>query len=141
MEHGTSVGVVRGEDVVEERPPTLGELLVEWARGRKLADRVAVGALVAEGELLTRDQVRLALVVKEDGRLACDWERLARRHCLIGELSDAESVFLLFVLGVAQRSPISLARVGELGERRLVLVLRALAALAGSETVAVGVRT
>ncbi|MFD5557429.1 hypothetical protein ACFWIA_26755 [Streptomyces sp. NPDC127068] len=140
MEHGTSLGVTAGEEP-EERPPTLPELLAEWARGRGPGDRAAVGALVADGELVVRDQVRLALVAKENGLLGCDWERLSRRYCLISELTESDAVFLVFVLALARRSPVPLSRVGDLGERRLVIVLRALAALAGSQTVAVGMRT
>lgn len=121
-------------------PPSLAELLTEWARGRTARDRVAVAALVADGELLDRDEIRGALVVKRDGRMACDWERLARRHTLAGSLSESDRAFLVLVLAVARRDAVTLERLALLGHRRLVVVLRALARLGGSDTIAVGER-
>ncbi|MFD7549453.1 hypothetical protein ACFV0R_33030 [Streptomyces sp. NPDC059578] len=119
----------------------MSDLLAEWAKGESTADRAAVSALAADDDLITRDSVRNSLAVKRNGQMICDWPRLSRRHSLLNQLSESDAVFLAFVLAIAQRTALPLRQIAALGERRLTIVLRALATLAGSDTVAVGVRT
>lgn len=65
--------------------PSLSELLVRSAVG--LRDRVAVQALVEEGELLGRDNVRTALVMKQNGVMTCCWEGVAKRTHILQALT------------------------------------------------------
>ncbi|MGX2994430.1 hypothetical protein JNUCC64_09045 [Streptomyces sp. JNUCC 64] len=112
--------------------------LTEWARRESLADRVAVAALVADGDLVRREAVRAALVVTRDGEVGCDWERVGRRSTLLERLPAQDAAFLALVLAIALRTPLPLGGLRRLGDRRLALVLRALAALAESTSVTVG---
>ncbi|MGX2997605.1 hypothetical protein JNUCC64_25650 [Streptomyces sp. JNUCC 64] len=121
-------------------PPSLSVLLTEWARRESLVDRVAVAALVADDDLIRRSEVVAGLVVVREGVTGCDWERLSRCTTLLERLPDSDAVFLALVLAVARRAPLPTGRLRLLGERRLTLVLRALAALAESSGVAVGER-
>lgn len=58
----------RAEPADKVDVPTLGQLLVESAQSGR--GRAAAQALAEEGTILARDNVRAALVVKEDGRIA-----------------------------------------------------------------------
>ncbi len=82
----------------EPESPALGELLVQSAIG--LRDRVAVQALVAEELLLSRDHVRKALAIQQDGVAACRWESMAGRLYTLG-LDECERTFLGLVLSIA----------------------------------------
>ncbi|MFJ4770329.1 hypothetical protein ACIP88_14580 [Streptomyces uncialis] len=139
MQHRTTVPTTTGTAPPFD-PPSLGELLTEWAQHRAPRERAAVAALVADRELLARDGIRTALIVKQDGRMACDWARLARRHLLIPDLTPSDRAFLTLVLAIAQRTAAPLGQLDILGAHRLTLVLRALAHLGGSDTIALGER-
>ena len=117
--------------------PSLSELLVRSAVG--LRDRVAVQALVEEGELLGRDNVRTALVMKQNGVMTCWWDGIAKRTHTLG-LGDAEQAFLGLVLSIAGVRQSHLTGVAHLDERRLKILLRALTRLAGNDRIAIGTR-
>ncbi|MDC0769271.1 hypothetical protein [Streptomyces sp. HD] len=117
--------------------PSLGELLVRSAAS--LRERTAVQALVEEEKLLSRDNVRAALVTKEDGVMTCRWEGLAGRLYTLG-LDEGERAFLGLVLSLAGVHRSHLAAVRHLNERRLQTVLQALVRLAGNDRIAIGTR-
>ncbi|MEU0688040.1 hypothetical protein [Streptomyces uncialis] len=73
-----------------ESPP-LASLLTEWAQHRAPRERAAVAALVADRELLGRDEIRTALIAKQDGRMACGWARLTQCHVLIPDLASTDT--------------------------------------------------
>lgn len=117
--------------------PSLGELLARSAAS--LRERTAVQALVEEEKLLSRDNVRGALVTKEDGVMTCRWEGLAGRMYTLG-LDEGERAFLGLVLSIAGLHQSHLAAVRHLNERRLKIVLQALVRLAGNGRIAIGTR-
>ncbi|MFI6276700.1 hypothetical protein [Streptomyces sp. NPDC050988] len=123
----------------EEDAPSLGALLLASAANPR--HKAAVRALVDEEIILRRDLVRIALVVKTpEGRMGCDWERFGKRLYTLG-LNEGERAFLDLVLSIAGPHQTSLARVLELDDRRLAIVLRATVQLSGCDTLAIGTRT
>ncbi|MGA4842729.1 hypothetical protein [Streptomyces sp. G45] len=100
---------------------------------------IAVTMLIEERELLARPDVRRALVVLDDEALYADWAHLTVR---LGDLDldESEYAFMEVVLAIALGRQVLLGCVLPLGERRLAIVLRALAAWAGADSVAVGTR-
>ncbi|WP_445399107.1 hypothetical protein ACSMX9_00905 [Streptomyces sp. LE64] len=119
-------------------PPALSTALRRGAV--TVRDRAVVTALVEEEVLLGRADVRRALVVEDgpDGP-RCDWEGLARQLYTL-ELSSSERVFLALLLSMVGAHQMSLSRVHELDEDRLMVVLRALIQLSGNSRIAVGTR-
>ncbi|MFF4655085.1 hypothetical protein [Streptomyces sp. NPDC001381] len=117
--------------------PSLGELLVRSAVG--LRNRTAVRALVEEAELLARDDVRAALVAKQDGVMTCRWEGLTGRLHSLG-LDDCERAFLGLVLSMAGLRKSHLHSVEHLDDRRLKIVLQAVMRLARNDWIAIGTR-
>jgi hypothetical protein len=115
------------------------ELLTQWATSPR--DRAAVAALLEEEQLLARDDVRRVLLDKtDDGGMGCDWAQLAKNLYVL-DLTDAERAFLGLVLSIGSPSQVALSRVRDLDERRLAVLLRALVALSGIGTIAVGTRS
>ncbi|WP_405956131.1 hypothetical protein [Streptomyces phaeochromogenes] len=123
----------------EEDAPSLGALLLASAANPR--DKAAVRALVDEEFILSLERIRTALVVKTpDGRMGCDWERFGKRLYTLG-LNEGDRAFLDLVLSLAGPHQTSLARVLEIDDRRLAIVLRAVVQLSGCDTLAVGTRT
>ncbi|MEV2228395.1 hypothetical protein AB0H69_07420 [Streptomyces phaeochromogenes] len=123
----------------EEDAPSLGALLLASAANPR--DKAAVRALVDEEIILGRERVRMALVVKRaDGRMGCDWERFGKRLYTLG-LNESDRSFLDLVLSLAGPHQTSLARVLEIDDRRLAIILRATVQLSGCDTLAIGTRT
>lgn len=104
-----------------------------------LREGVAVQALVEEEELLSRENIRTALVTKHDGVMTCRWEGIAGRLYTLG-LDDGERMFLGLVLSIVGVRQSSLADVRYLDEHRLKIVLQALMRLAGTDWIAIGIR-
>ncbi|MEW2567612.1 hypothetical protein [Streptomyces sp. NPDC047070] len=135
----TTITELAADTATDDDAPTIGALLLAAATNPR--DQAAVRALVDEGEILIRDHVRMALVVKtEQGRMGCDWERLSKRLYTLG-FDDQERAFLDLVLSIAGPHPTSLTRVLELDDRHLAIILRAMVQLSGCDTLAVGTRT
>ncbi|QQM41982.1 hypothetical protein [Streptomyces liliifuscus] len=123
----------------EEDAPSLGALLLASAANPR--HKAAVRALVDEEFLLSLERVRTALVVKTpEGRMGCDWERFGKRLYTLG-LNESDRAFLDLVLSLAGPHQTSLARVLEIDDRRLAIVLRATVQLSGCDTLAIGTRT
>ncbi|MCX4661519.1 hypothetical protein [Streptomyces uncialis] len=124
-------------------PPTplLSDRLTEWARTRDIGERAAVAALIEEGDVLAREDVLHLLVVETDETVFCDWPRFEAEYRSVLVLDPGEDAFLTLVIATAFPRLVPLWKVEELGDRRLAVVLRALARLAGSDTIAVGART
>ncbi|MFD5554797.1 hypothetical protein ACFWIA_13315 [Streptomyces sp. NPDC127068] len=121
-------------------PTLLSDRLTMWARSRDVGERAAVAALIHEGDVLSRGDVRDLLVV-DSGRVASlDWPRFEGQYRTVLVLDTSERAFLDLVVAVGFPRLVPLWQVENLGERRLVIVLRALAALAGVDTIAVGTR-
>ncbi|MFI7297002.1 hypothetical protein [Streptomyces sp. NPDC050121] len=133
----TSTAASAGMPSDEPDTPPLSELLVRSAAG--LRERVAAQALVEEEELLTRDNVRTALVTKHGGVMTCRWESIAGRLYTLG-LDDGERIFLGLVLSIVGVRRSSLADVRYLDEHRLKIVLQALIRLADADWIAIGMR-
>lgn len=119
----------------------LSDRLTAWARTRDTGERAAVAALLEEGDVLAREDVRHLLVVEADNTVFCDWPRFEAQYRSALVLDRSEDAFLTLVVATAFPRLVPLWKVEELGDRRLAIVLRALAGLAGSATIAVGART
>ncbi|WP_445401261.1 hypothetical protein ACSMX9_08420 [Streptomyces sp. LE64] len=117
----------------------LTDRLTVWAGTRGPTERVAVAALIEEGDVLARGDVRDLLVVDTRASASCDWPRFEARYRNSLVLDASERAFLDFVVAVSFPRLVPLWQVEHLGERRLVVVLRALAALAGADGVTVSV--
>ncbi|MFD4833448.1 hypothetical protein ACFWPV_26875 [Streptomyces uncialis] len=120
--------------------PLLSDRLTAWARTRDRGERAAVAALLEEGDVLAREDVRHLLVVEAGDTVFCDWPRFEAQYRSVLVLDRGEDAFLTLVIATAFPRLVPLWKVEELGDRRLAVVLRALAGLAGSGTVAVGAR-
>lgn len=114
----------------------LGEQLTATATGRA---RAAVQALVEEETILAQDRVRRLLVVDGEDGPVCRWEGLMGHLYGLG-LDDAQRAFLGLVLGMAGIGLHGLSAVEDLDERRLLILMRAIPALAGNDRIAVGTR-
>ena len=117
--------------------PTLGQLLVASAKSPR--GRAASQALVEEETILTLDSVRRLLVVEGEDGPVCRWEGLMGRLYGLG-LDDVQRAFLGLVLGMIGIGLHTLSAVEELDERRLLILMRAMPALAGNDRIAVGTR-
>ncbi|MFD8937341.1 hypothetical protein ACFV0R_19165 [Streptomyces sp. NPDC059578] len=122
-------------------PELLTDRLTAWARTRDTGERAAVAALIQEGDILAREDVRDLLVVDTGKRTSLDWPRFEAQYKAALVLDTGERAFIDLVVAIAFPRLVPLWQVENLGERRLAIVLRALASLAGSDTIAVGVRT
>ncbi|MYY11080.1 hypothetical protein GT204_19735 [Streptomyces sp. SID4919] len=122
-------------------PPPLSDRLSVWARARTVGERGAVGALIEEDTLLSRDDVRRLLVVETGAGVFCDWARFEDRYRRELVLNSAEDAFLTYVIATAFPRVVPLWRLEELGDRRLGIILRAFTRLAGSDLIAIGTRT
>ncbi|WP_405645040.1 hypothetical protein [Streptomyces uncialis] len=122
-------------------PPLLSDRLIEWVRDRDIGERAAVAALIEEGDVLARGDVRDLLVVENGAVVFCDWPRFEAQYRCVLVLDEGEDAFLTLVLATAFPRLVPLWKVEVLGDRRLVIVLRALARLAGADSVAVGCRS
>jgi hypothetical protein len=128
------------EPLLKSKALLLTDRLTEWARTRDAGERAAVAALIHEGDVLARGDVRDLLVV-DTGRVASlDWPRFEGQYRTALVLDTSERAFLDLVVAVGFPRLVPLWQVENLGERRLAIVLRALAALAGCDTIAVGTR-
>lgn len=136
----TLTGIETPMDVVEEEreEPSLGQQLLAWARASSPVDVAAVQALVDEERILARDDFRRALVVDTGGVLGCDWEGLSGRRYVL-PLDTGERAFVDLVLSLAGPCQVNLARtLMELDDRRIAILLRAMALRAGSDRIAIG---
>ncbi|MDX3455023.1 hypothetical protein PV396_24295 [Streptomyces sp. ME02-8801-2C] len=112
------------------------------ALGRKLLkaaasprEKAAVWALVEEGEIFARSEVRRTLVWQTDKGIELTWQHLSCGLYALG-LDDSERSFVDLVLSIAWPHQTSLMRVTELGSRRLDIVLQAIRQLAGDDMTA-----
>ncbi|MEU2584506.1 hypothetical protein ABZ612_16420 [Streptomyces avermitilis] len=121
----------------DEEFQQLGERLLRSAKSDR--DKAGVQALVEEETLLATARVRAVLVTEAGGKPRCHWESMLGRQYTLG-LDDASRSFLALVLSMVGIGQTSLAAVQELDERRLAIILRAIARLAGNDTLAVGTR-
>ncbi|MEI5102362.1 hypothetical protein RB200_32505 [Streptomyces sp. PmtG] len=103
-------------------------------------DRIAVAMLIEERDLLSQPGVRRILVVRTDDGVCADWTRLSLRFREL-KLDESAHAFMEVVLTIALGRQVLLDCVLPLGERRLAVVLRGLAAWAGGDTIAVGTRS
>ncbi|MFF2845913.1 hypothetical protein ACFVT5_06245 [Streptomyces sp. NPDC058001] len=121
--------------------PLLSDRLTAWARDQPPCEQVAVAALIEEDELLAREWVRGLLVAEhDDGTVSCDWLAFEARYTRAPGRTPADKAFLTLIVAVRFPRNVSLGNLERLDTRRLCIVLRALAKLAGSDTVAVGTR-
>jgi hypothetical protein len=124
---------------------TAGALLER--RGQRLIDAAvsdrelaAAQALVEEETILARESVLRALGLMDvPSEANIQWEGLAGRVYSLG-LDDEQRAFLGLTLSMVGIGYVGLSAVTDLGERRLAVMLRAIARLAGNDTLAVGTR-
>ncbi|MFF1604221.1 hypothetical protein ACFVYV_43550 [Streptomyces mirabilis] len=115
-----------------------GKRLIESATSDR--ERAAAQALVEEETILAHSSVQGALGLLDTlSKAKVGWEGLMGRVYSLG-LDDEQRAFLGLTLSMVGIGGVSLAAVTELGERRLAVMLRAIARLAGNETIAVGTR-
>ncbi|WP_030566441.1 hypothetical protein [Streptomyces aureocirculatus] len=124
----------------ETKPTTTAEDLLAWKSSE--LDAIAVRMLVEEHEILDRPAFQRVTVVQADNGVHADWVHLS--PCLdklVHDEDQEERQFLEIVLAIALGRQILLDCVRQLGERRLAIVLRALVAWAGVDSIAVGTRS
>ncbi|MFD4830435.1 hypothetical protein ACFWPV_11350 [Streptomyces uncialis] len=119
----------------------LSDRLTNWAQDRDIGERAAVAALIEEGDILARGDVRDLLIVESGTVVFCDWPRFEAQYRCALVLDEGEDAFLTLVLATAFPRLVPLWKVEVLGDRRLGIVLRALACLGGSTAIAVGTRS
>jgi hypothetical protein len=115
----------------------LGKQLVRSATSARA--RAAAQALVEEETILAQRGVLAALGLLDPSPAKVRWEGLAGRVYSLG-LDDEQRAFLGLTLSMVGIGQVSLAAVSSLGERRLAVMLRAIARMAGNDTIAVGTR-
>ncbi|MFD5634786.1 hypothetical protein ACFWJM_11685 [Streptomyces sp. NPDC127077] len=125
---------------------TADGVLLEGQRQRliksatSVGERAAAQALVAEETTLARENVQRTLgLLDRPSRSPVRWEGLMGRVYGLG-LDEEQRAFLALVLSMVGMGSVSLAAVSDLDERRLAVMLRAIARLAGNDTLAVGTR-
>jgi hypothetical protein len=122
-------------DLKDDADDELRQLLVRSARGPR--ERAVAQALADEGALLRVPTIRRALAAGDDG--LCDFERL--RGLQYGSnLDGGQRAFfglLMSLLGIGVEP---LAAAHRLDERRLAILLRAIARVAENHTIAIGTR-
>ncbi|MFJ6572250.1 hypothetical protein ACIQNU_33075 [Streptomyces sp. NPDC091292] len=124
-----------------DSPPLLTGQLAVWVRDQPHCERIAVAALIEEDELLAREDVRRLLVTEhDDGTVSCDWLAFEARYSRAPGLTPADKAFLGYVVAVRFPRNMTFWNLESLGDRRLAIVLRAMAKLAGSDRIAVGTR-
>ncbi|MFF2852491.1 hypothetical protein ACFVT5_40275 [Streptomyces sp. NPDC058001] len=133
-------GTATPTDNSEAAAPLLSDLLTQWAHDRDPGERAAVTALIEEDDLLAREGVRHLLVTEHDGTMSCDWLAFEARYARAPGLTPEDKAFLALVVAVRFPRTVTLWKLELLDDRRLCIVLRAMAKLAGSDTVAVGTR-
>jgi hypothetical protein len=104
-------------------------------------EKTAVRALIEERKILAMPAVRrnLASQPGSGGRVTFTWQHLACSLYGLG-LDDAERSFVDLVLSIGSPHQTSLMRVMDLDERRLAIVLQAMARLAGNNTITITAR-
>ncbi|MFE4697154.1 hypothetical protein ACFRIC_08690 [Streptomyces sp. NPDC056738] len=103
-------------------------------------ERAAAQALIEEETILARENVLRALgLLDVPSEAHVRWEGLMGRVYGLG-LDEEQRAFLGLVLSMVGIGHVTLAAVSDLGERRLAVMLRAVARLAGNDTLAVGTR-
>lgn len=103
-------------------------------------ERAAAQALNEEETILTHTSVLRALgLLEQRGLSEVRWEGLGGRVYSLG-LDEEQRAFLGLVLSMMGIGHVTLATVADLGEHRLGIMLRAIARLAGNDTIAVGTR-
>jgi hypothetical protein len=122
---------------VEDSTRRIAERLVKASKGR--LQQIAMRALTDEQTILSLDNVRHALVVEDGDTVTVDWEGLTGKVYTVG-LDEQQRLFLELVMSIAGVQQVSLAGVEDLDERRLLIVQRALLALAGNDRIAIGTR-
>ncbi|MFJ6573021.1 hypothetical protein ACIQNU_37005 [Streptomyces sp. NPDC091292] len=124
-----------------ETTPLLSDRLMAWVRDQPPCERFALAALIEEDELLARECVRRILVAEHDGgSVSCDWLAFEARYSRAPGLTSSDKAFLALIVAVRFPRNITFWNLESLGDRRLAIVLRAMAKLAGSDTIAVGTR-
>ncbi|MEU0069534.1 hypothetical protein ABZ027_08315 [Streptomyces sp. NPDC006332] len=116
---------------------TLGKHLV--LTSETIGERAAAQALAEEESILTRANVRAALIVDGPHGATARWEGLSGRQYTLG-LDETQRRFLDLVLSVVGIGHVTIAAVRGLDERRLRIIMRAILRLAENDTLAVGTR-
>jgi hypothetical protein len=129
---GTGTGTLRGVDV-----ETLGAQIIR--NSKPGADRAAAQALVEEGSIFARPNVRMALLIDTPDGAACWWEGLSGHVYTLG-LDQQQRDFLGLVLSIVGIGSITIAAAQDLDERRMGIILRAILQMSGNDTLAVGTR-
>lgn len=114
----------------------LAQKLIDSATSDR--ERAAAHALDEEETILSHTSVLRALGLLDQGE-AVRWEGLSGSVYSLG-LDEEQRAFLGLVLSMVGIGHVTLAAVTDLGEHRLAIMLRAIARLAGNETIAVGTR-
>ncbi|MFJ4924074.1 hypothetical protein [Streptomyces sp. NPDC088736] len=103
-------------------------------------EQAAAQALNEEETILAHTSVLRGLgLLDQRGLSDVRWEGLAGRVYSLG-LDDEQRAFLGLVLSMVGIGHVTLAAVADLGEQRLAIMLRAILALSGNDTIAVGTR-
>ncbi|MET8409686.1 hypothetical protein ABZV34_16590 [Streptomyces sp. NPDC005195] len=115
-----------------------GQRLIDSAKNDR--ERAAAEALVEEQTILSRQNVLTALGLWDTPSSSeVRWEGLGGRVYSLG-LDDEQRAFLGLTLSMVGIGSVGLTAVRELDDRRLAVMLRAIARLAGNDTLAVGTR-
>lgn len=118
--------------------PALEKLLKKLTQPR---DKAGLRALIEEKTVIAGEAVRRALIVTNDAGtpVGCAWDRLARaRFGLV--LDEEQRIVLDVILSIASSHHVNLGWLMEIDDRRLAILLRAMAEMAGDNVIAISTR-
>lgn len=127
------------EEETSTEAPELDVAAILRRDAKGIRERAVAQALIEEETILGLDSVRNCLLTEIDGVRTCRWEGLLGRQYVLG-LDEEQRAFyglVLSLLGIGV-NPLSAAHM--LGERRLMVLLRAIIRVAEIDTIAVGRR-
>ncbi|MFM9542342.1 hypothetical protein [Streptomyces turgidiscabies] len=119
--------------------PALEKLLLKPSTQPR--DKAALRALIEEGAILTRANVRRTLIATNDQGtpVGCAWDRVAKDRFGF-ELDEEQRIFLDVVLSIAGPHHVNLGWLMEIDDRRLAILLRAMTEMAGNNTIAIATK-
>lgn len=126
------------EDQEDAVTPALEKLLKKLTQPR---DKAGLRALLEEETVLALDTVRRNLIVTDDQGVATGlaWDRLSKARFGL-DLDEQQKIFLEVILSIASPHHVNLGWLMELDDRRLAILLRAMAEMAGSDVIAIATR-
>lgn len=135
----TTAPFLEQEDQEDTVTPALEKLLLKQSTQPR--DKAALRALIEEGTILARANVRRTLIVTNDRGtpVGCAWDRVAKERFGL-DLDEEQRIFLDVILSVAGPHHVNLGWLMEIDDRRLAILLHAMTEMAGNDTIAIGTK-